>query len=944
MLKIVWCVWLCSVAVSTSLMAKEYTPQQGVGLSSFVNQISIDGRYVLTGGDPLKDFISHHEQMKQAVVTEVKASSAEEDVIKLIFFQNEMERGVEGRRKVTKSPSSGHSYVVTVRPNKPLIIENEEMLEQAEIDFINSYMKGDSTADVLGRFFYHLPLVPNSIVEPSAELSKVLGLTALTFQFSHSEERWHRRVNVWAFQAISTPSSRESGEVKGHLVFDVETGRPLSLSFTGQLNNPEPIEFQGKTLYGHQVVRRYRAWSYSDIPMAGLDVAVLPAISPEKGSQIDQLLVSPSGRNLVVAVGDVVSIWDIASRRLIKTLTGIGDMLHFAESHDSEFLVVGSNSGFAQSYMISGAAVNGFGQVKNSAIEKNDVGKVDYSVKVNAISTQGLYLIEALKSQKIKVLNLGYDRVVGDIALDFEPQVIRTIEGDRHFILSAQGQLYELTITLKIPCKENKKEGWCSDATMQDYRIKPVELPKHWLGIDDFQISADGEMVATSINNQIEVYQLTEKNWVTIPSQSVYQLCPGTCLATSEGIWRWDNELKPNLVSRAELSREASAIVMAEEVLFLAEGDQVNMVDSELNVLIDTLKAHTVPLYQLAIKGAELVAMGKFDLIKWNLSAPSVLSENISSKDDWLMARFNPSSRIFVGNGQNIELHQGKKVTKLSLLKPYKIIRIADDGGGFIVLDDIVSAQMATVYSMGGAVLSQIKMEGSIIALQWHSATMQVVTVDIFGNISHWDLDSGGLTHQVTAELVTNKPRIHFSEDGQLVLISGLKSVSGVWNKFMPLMRLYQTATLKPLVDLDATWSDITSTQVSADLGLVVSGTKTGQLLMWDINSGALVNTIKAHDNAIMDLQVQNAKLVTASLDGRVRFWDALAYAQFNVDFTSIVVKTLFQGLGLDRQPSLLATLVAVDQRHYVMTTPDGYYTASLGALDKLSFIQYRQS
>ena len=117
--------------------------------------------------------------------------------------------------------------------------------------------------------------------------------------------------------------------------------------------------------------------------------------------------------------------------------------------------------------------------------------------------------------------------------------------------------------------------------------------------------------------------------------------------------------------------------------------------------------------------------------------------------------------------------------------------------------------------------------------------------------------------------------------------ISGLKSVSGVWNKFMPLMRLYQTATLKPLVDLDATWSDITSTQVSADLGLVVSGTKTGQLLMWDINSGALVNTIKAHDNAIMDLQVQNAKLVTASLDGRVRFWDALAYAQFNVDFTS---------------------------------------------------------
>jgi U3 small nucleolar RNA-associated protein 12 len=56
----------------------------------------------------------------------------------------------------------------------------------------------------------------------------------------------------------------------------------------------------------------------------------------------------------------------------------------------------------------------------------------------------------------------------------------------------------------------------------------------------------------------------------------------------------------------------------------------------------------------------------------------------------------------------------------------------------------------------------------------------------------------------------------------------------------------------------------------------VVAGTKNGDLELFDLSSGSMILSVKAHDGAIWSLSIKPDKtgLVTGSQDKKVKFWD----------------------------------------------------------------------
>ena len=54
----------------------------------------------------------------------------------------------------------------------------------------------------------------------------------------------------------------------------------------------------------------------------------------------------------------------------------------------------------------------------------------------------------------------------------------------------------------------------------------------------------------------------------------------------------------------------------------------------------------------------------------------------------------------------------------------------------------------------------------------------------------------------------------------------------------------------------------------------IVVGTKTGEILLYDLASSSLIETIKAHTATIWSLHVRADELVSGSADKEVKFWE----------------------------------------------------------------------
>ena len=146
------------------------------------------------------------------------------------------------------------------------------------------------------------------------------------------------------------------------------------------------------------------------------------------------------------------------------------------------------------------------------------------------------------------------------------------------------------------------------------------------------------------------------------------------------------------------------------------------------------------------------------------------------------------------------------------------------------------------------------------------------------GVISTWNMDSG-----FQQELVGHQGAIYCLEQGGSFLFSGGDDTG---------VKVWQygdeggVGQFKPMIELKGHQSPIQSMKVPSNSDVLISAERQGVLLMWKFGEGGGQEPIQRvqtqHTNVLMSLWVLEDEgiLLTASLDGHVKVWDAAGNLQ----------------------------------------------------------------
>lgn len=249
-----------------------------------------------------------------------------------------------------------------------------------------------------------------------------------------------------------------------------------------------------------------------------------------------------------------------------------------------------------------------------------------------------------------------------------------------------------------------------------------------------------------------------------------------------------------------------------------------------------------------------------------------------------------------------------------------------------IVLDTLISSnEPLTMTSMGeekpfpphiaqGVILtlspSSISSDGKL------AAVAQVISVPAGAGTSHYQLklveiQSGEINQRAIEPPVnTLYYKLLFSSRGKLVLVcyadSGLGSLSGY--------ELYTTDGLDKIQSVELKDRKISGLAISPDEKLLASGLENGDILLWEVGTGQCLDTLAAHESSISDLRFSSDGkwLLSGGIDAKTKVWD------------------------IQKRKELI-TLISLDPDNWVVTTPNGLFDASIGAMERMYYeVEYQ--
>lgn len=269
------------------------------------------------------------------------------------------------------------------------------------------------------------------------------------------------------------------------------------------------------------------------------------------------------------------------------------------------------------------------------------------------------------------------------------------------------------------------------------------------------------------------------------------------------------------------------------------------------------------------------------------------------------------SLSVNMGGTKLFSVHEGgqMKVWNLATTSPEKVIGIgkqaeqlqitADDEHiftyswlGFFEIRSIAdlerSATLEKSANLDGPIsLSAMSPDASLVAVADYTDTVYI-----------WKTRSGQLS-----QTLNTGPGVHtilFSPDGRLFIAGSLMQIK-VWDS--------QTGT--QLQDIDLNFDLGSRLTVTHDSRVLVSGSRFGNLKWFDLNTGNLLRTIKAHDEAISELAVSgdDSMLLSATTD-LLKAWDL---------HTAVLIK------DFGKQADAIRSLAfSGDQKSFMTTNPWG--------------------
>jgi len=172
-------------------------------------------------------------------------------------------------------------------------------------------------------------------------------------------------------------------------------------------------------------------------------------------------------------------------------------------------------------------------------------------------------------------------------------------------------------------------------------------------------------------------------------------------------------------------------------------------------------------------------------------------------------------------------------------------------------------------------------------------------------NISLWNAQTGQLIKKVKANVSAVFPlhsevrSVAFSPDARYALSGGNDNIVRLWS----IPTLTEVKSFKGHTGM----AGIQSIAFSPDGRYAISGGGDGLIKIWDISTGAEIKSFSAHSNGIASLAVsRDGKRVITAGDASTRIWDIVTGEE-------------------------IATMVSFPNDEWIITTPNGYYTASPG-------------
>ena len=617
------------------------------------------------------------------------------------------------------------------------------------------------------------------------------------------------------------------------------------------------------------------------------------ALQTGPGGEVHSVAFSPDRKTLASAGSDmVIKLWDLRTGVELRTLKGDeNDIVSVAFSNDGKILA-SSSWGIIRLWDVATGAelrtLNGHGTSKVTAV---------------AFSTDGKTLASGSWDRTIKLW---------DFATGAE---LRTLSPDAGYVES---------VAFSTDGKTLASGSW--DNTVRLWNVSTGialrTLQGHSSPVSSVAFSSDGKtLVSGSWDHSVKLWDLftgTELRTLTGHSEAVYSVAisvDGKIIASGSGdktIKLWDASTGAELRTLKGHTYFVYSVVFSPDGKTLASGSQDNSVklwDITSATALRTLKGHVHTVISVAFSsdGRTLVSGGSNDTIQlWDLStgaelrglkeqSTSIYSVEFST-DGRTLATGNDDNTVSlwdVSTGTVLRTLKGHApvVTKLAFSRDAKTLATSSAKYSIKLWDVSTGAELRTFIGHTGIVASVIlSRDGKILASGSWDKTIKL-----------WDSATGAELRTLNGHSFVNC--LAFSPDERTLASGGFDKNVTLWD----------VSTGKELRTMKGHSNVVESVAFTSDGQILASGSQDKTVKLWDVSTGAELRTLAGHVGMISSIAFSpnNKYLVSGSRDGSVKVWE----------------------MSSGRE---LASLITLDERDWIVVTPEGLFDGSPDAWKKI--------
>ncbi len=621
---------------------------------------------------------------------------------------------------------------------------------------------------------------------------------------------------------------------------------------------------------------------------------------------IDAVAFSSDGRLIATASSDeTVKLWDVMTGKQIISLTahGFGTIKALAFSPDNKFLASGGDDQKIKLWRVEdGGEVGVF------------KGHTHY-VRCVAFSPDGKILASGGLDKKIRLW---------DVATQ---QPIRVLDEDK----------YLYSIAYSPDGKKIASSGEGRDSKIWDLETgRPVvTLSRSDLWSDritSLAFSPDGKIVATgNLDKTVRLWDAaTGVVTKTLPEiggevLTVAYSPDGKVIASADTggkLYLWNakdgSELKHLDAHNGRVN--SVAFGLNSTILASAGSDmKVKLWDIETGREVRTFASHAGIVVSTAISpDSRLLAQaGDDQTIKiWELTTGKLLNTLTSSAARVVSVAFSPDGKFLasgcvslegasdmvpirlyeVETGREVRTFNGHaiSVNSLAFSPDGRVLASASNDRTVKLWDVSTGKELNTLQGYSNPVYSvAFSPDGKMLA-----------TGSFDKSIKIWNVETGQIAHTLPGHDDSVRA-VAFSPNGRLLASGGNDRMVRVWD----------IATEKELVSSLRHTNNILTLAFRPDGKVIASSGLDKTIKVWETETGKELATLTGHSNTIYSLRysADGKILVSGSGDAVVKIWDAVTNKN-------------------------VMSLIAIDDRDYLLVTPDNFYRASRGAFAGVAF------